>query len=153
MGLKGSDPGLGFGRSSQLKTQRPLSARSRYLMAPWRNNFLKSFLSPLLGLYFHSVDLALPQETTERKEIGSIIHNLPAPLKPVTSCPTCNMPSLTPSGIIPVKSLLKYDLRGSPIAQPLPPTPALRCTLWETGLVSTPDTQQELGLSRKSVWG
>lgn len=58
MGLKGSDPGLGFGRSSQLKTQHPLSARSRYLMAPWRNNFLKSFLSPLLGLYFHSVDLA-----------------------------------------------------------------------------------------------
>lgn len=80
MGLKGSDPGLGFGRSSQLKTQHPLSARSRYLMAPWRNNFLKSFLSPLLGLYFHSVDLALPQETTERKETGSIIQNLPAPL-------------------------------------------------------------------------
>lgn len=51
MGLKGSDPGyLGFGRSSQLKTQCPLSPQSRYLMAPWRNNFLKSFLSPLLGL-------------------------------------------------------------------------------------------------------
>lgn len=63
------------------------------------------------------------------------------------------MLSLTPSGIIPVKSLLKYDLRGSLIAQPLPPTPALGRTLWETGLVSTPDTQQELGLSRKSVWG
>lgn len=55
MGSKGWDPGyLGFGRSSQLKTQCPLSLQSRYLTAPWRNNFLKSFLSPLLGLYFHT---------------------------------------------------------------------------------------------------
>lgn len=77
MGLKGSDPGLGFGRSSQLKTQHPLSARSRYLMAPWRNNFLKSFLSPLLGLYFHSVDLALPQETTEEKKLAPSFTTFP----------------------------------------------------------------------------